>query len=148
MFPGIENLEYYKVNMNAGDCVYIPFKWLVKFSYFTHINNKAWWKFIHQGYIKFALLIETLPLIFGSVMKKFSAEMCLPTSVLIINSIWPSSWVNITIHRSEMIFSLVISKTGKVITTLNLRVKSLRRVPSKNPIWNILPLTFISSKVD
>lgn len=26
-FPGIEDLEYYKVNISAGDCIYIPFKW-------------------------------------------------------------------------------------------------------------------------
>lgn len=26
-FPGIEQLEYYSVSLNAGDCLYIPFRW-------------------------------------------------------------------------------------------------------------------------
>lgn len=26
-FPGIEKLEYYFVSLEAGDCLYIPFRW-------------------------------------------------------------------------------------------------------------------------
>ena len=27
-YPALRNLEYYRVNLTAGDCLYIPFKWL------------------------------------------------------------------------------------------------------------------------
>ena len=27
-YPGIENLEYFSINMNSGDCIYIPYKWI------------------------------------------------------------------------------------------------------------------------
>ena len=28
-FPGMADVEYYHVNLSAGDCLYIPYKWYV-----------------------------------------------------------------------------------------------------------------------
>ncbi|CAF0941002.1 unnamed protein product [Brachionus calyciflorus] len=46
LFPDIENLEYYRVNVSAGDCLYIPFKWIHQVrSYGRNLAINFWFNY-------------------------------------------------------------------------------------------------------
>ncbi|XP_013416768.1 tRNA wybutosine-synthesizing protein 5 [Lingula anatina] len=45
-YPGLREVEYYHVNLTAGDCLYIPYKWIHQVrSYNRNIAVNIWWNF-------------------------------------------------------------------------------------------------------
>ena len=63
-YKGIETIEYYNVELNAGDCLYIPLKWLIFCFTFPLLNEFKFFFFL--GFTKLIHMIEILLLIFGN----------------------------------------------------------------------------------
>ncbi|KAL5010674.1 hypothetical protein ScPMuIL_012979 [Solemya velum] len=44
VYPGLAEIEYYHVNLSAGDCLFIPYKWIHQVrSYNSNIAVNIWW---------------------------------------------------------------------------------------------------------
>ncbi|XP_038055200.1 lysine-specific demethylase 8-like [Patiria miniata] len=49
-FPGMRNLEFHEAKMQAGDCIYLPFKWIHQVNSFgSNVAVNIWWN--HQAYV-------------------------------------------------------------------------------------------------
>ncbi|XP_038055078.1 bifunctional peptidase and arginyl-hydroxylase JMJD5-like [Patiria miniata] len=49
-FPGLRNLEFHEAKMQAGDCIYLPFKWIHQVNSFgSNVAVNIWWN--HQAYV-------------------------------------------------------------------------------------------------
>lgn len=45
-YPAVKDIEYYKFNLTAGDCIYIPFRWLHQIrSYDRNIAVNFWFNY-------------------------------------------------------------------------------------------------------
>ncbi|XP_078604682.1 bifunctional peptidase and (3S)-lysyl hydroxylase Jmjd7-like [Branchiostoma floridae x Branchiostoma japonicum] len=51
-FPGMREVEYHRVNMSAGDCLYIPYRWFHQVnSYGRNIAVNVWWEHNLRQYV-------------------------------------------------------------------------------------------------
>ncbi|XP_038054912.1 lysine-specific demethylase 8-like [Patiria miniata] len=49
-FPELRNLEFHEAKMQAGDCIYLPFKWIHQVNSFgSNVAVNIWWN--HQAYV-------------------------------------------------------------------------------------------------
>ncbi|CAH1271383.1 JMJD7 [Branchiostoma lanceolatum] len=74
-FPGMREVEYHRVNMTAGDCLYIPYRWFHQVnSYGRNIAVNVWWEHNLRKYVE-ALSQDCGDLSEDSTLNDFQIEV-------------------------------------------------------------------------